>query len=207
MNFKNFETFHGSGIVSIGNYDLSGVCLGKGAFGDVQKACHIKTKTPVALKLLNLNDLTNPQDQQFLGREAKILLNLRHPNIVRFIEVCNSANIFCTVFEFIEGNDLNRYLKKNQGLEESQAKGIAGQIAAGLAYLHANDVIHRDLKPDNIMLSGKRVVIIDFGFSAKWRRGEIMQCHPGSPDFAAPELFNGDPYYGPPIDIWSFGGK
>lgn len=192
-------------IHCIGNFNLCGKTLGKGAFGVVEKAFHVKTKSLVALKLFDR--LKNHENEQFVCAEVEILSGLKHANIVRLIGICTTQTVFCVALEFINGSTLADTLEKCQKINEIEAKSIAGQLIGALAYLHQNGVIHRDLKLENVMIGGFRVVVVDFGLATKWRPGDEMLEHPGSLDFAAPEIFNADPFYGPSVDVWSFGGK
>ena len=130
----------------------------------------------------------------------------RHPNIVRVIEVCTTKEIYCLCLEYIQGMDLLEALRNVGKFPEARVKEISGQVIGAIAYLHTRKILHRDLKLENVMLSEDRALLIDFGLSNFWQGGQEMKTHCGSADYAAPELIRGDVHYGPPIDIWSFGG-
>ena len=107
--------------------------------------------------------------------------------------------------EFVPDGSLLDLLGTERKLSEKKAKPLVRQIAGSLQYLHEKRVIHRDLKLENILLDGERVVLVDFGLSGNWYLGKIMKTHCGSAEYAAPELFRKYEHYGPKIDVWSFG--
>ena len=80
--------------------------IGEGSFGKVELAYHLKTRTNVALKLVYLKHIKNPYVKKNLQREAQILLNLFHPNIVRVIEVCTTSEIYCLSLEYVQGEKI-----------------------------------------------------------------------------------------------------
>jgi serine/threonine protein kinase len=109
--------------------------------------------------------------------------------------------------ELVTGGDLFDYIVKHVRLPEEKARRIFQQIIAGVEHCHKNKVAHRDLKPENIFLdSHGNVKIGDFGFSGKMKAGELLTESCGSPNYAAPELFQkGCAYEGPEVDVWSCG--
>jgi serine/threonine protein kinase len=197
----------GKKLISIGNYSLDGVALGEGSFGKVELATHSLLNTKVAAKVVVRSTITDPYVERNIHREATLLLSIKHPNIVRMIEVILSREIYCLIIEYVAGGTLLDKLQVIGHFCERDAKIIGGQLIGALAYLHSKQILHRDLKLENIMLGGgHRVVLIDFGLSNYWNPGHKMTTYCGSAEYAAPELFKREPHYGPAIDVWSFGG-
>lgn len=192
-------------LVSMGNYKLEPVNLGKGTFATVELATHVVLQQRVALKIVVKSQIRDPYLKKNLHREAGILSRLRHPNIVKLVEVCNSTDIFCLALEYISGGTLFDYMQKRGPLFEKYAKVVTKQIVSALVYLHGKRLLHRDLKLENILLDGERVVLVDFGLSNQWHPGKLMNTFCGSAEYAAPELFWKENLYGPGIDVWSLG--
>ena len=207
MSLNNLKRF--------GNY-VPGEELGKGGFGVVFKANHIKTGSTVAMKVIDLSK-ADPFVHKSAYREVYLLANLKSPNIVRIFEVASSKRFFCIFMEYIHGKHqlkksifvqkiwfhpltflgltLLEDLNEKKRYNEKIAKEIAKQIADALQYLHGKRIIHRDLKLENVMKrhlpENKRpeVVLIDFGFAIAWYPGCIMHTHCGSPEFAVNNPF------------------
>lgn len=159
-------------------------------------------------------------------QEVHVLSRLHaHPNIMRFVEVFETPTRIHAVTELIKGTSLCDILRRAPGqrLSEARAKGLFRQIVAGVAALHAQRVIHRDLKLENILLdeSSGHATVIDFGFSdfeecsdpqtlnladdraQKKRMRKKNFC--GTPSYMAPEVVASERYDGRPVDIWSLG--
>lgn len=97
-------------------------------------------------------------------------------------------------------------LRRKRKLPENNAKDIASQMIGAIAYMHGKRIIHRDLKLENVMINElKKITLIDLGLSTLWKPCQVMNTFCGSPEYAAPELFRRNRFYGPGCDIWSFG--
>ncbi|XP_029653610.2 NUAK family SNF1-like kinase 1 [Octopus sinensis] len=111
--------------------------------------------------------------------------------------------------EYAAGGELYSFIKihPENRLPEDRARPYIRQIISAVHYLHERGVAHRDLKMENIMLDEKKknIKIVDFGLSNTFSKDNLMKTHCGSPEYAAPELFNPSEKYGPEIDIWSLG--
>lgn len=144
-----------------------------------------------------------------LYREARILAQLRHPNIIRLFETLKANSLYCLVTEYAGGGEMLSFLRmhKDNRLTETQAWPFVRQLISALCYLHERGVVHRDLKMENIMLDEKKknLKLVDFGLSNTFTADELLKTHCGSPEYAAPELFVVGKTYGPEIDIWSLG--
>ena len=194
-------------LVSIGNYALSDCSLGKGSFAFVNKSRHSVLQKDVALKVMMKNKIKDDYVSRHYKREAYLLSQLRHPNIVKLVEVFESKDFFCIAMELCSNGSLLDVLNDYGGLGDIQVRRITRQIVYGLVYIHSKGIIHRDLKLENILLAdgGRRVVLADFGLSSNWHHGKKMNTFPGTVEYAAPELFHKNPNYGPKVDVWSLG--
>lgn len=193
----------------IGRYEILSV-VGRGAMGIVYRARDPLICRVVALKQVALPaGFSEAQRQEFVQRffhEARAAGNLHHPNIVTVYDVGEEDGAPFMAQEFVEGESLGELLKNRSVLASEEALGIARQVALGLAYAHGHGVVHRDIKPDNILVDhAGRVVITDFGVahldsSDLTRTGEIL----GTPHFMSPEQVTGQPLDGR-SDLFSLG--
>ncbi|UUO04968.1 bifunctional serine/threonine-protein kinase/formylglycine-generating enzyme family protein [Blastopirellula sp. J2-11] len=148
---------------SLGHYQLL-QCIGEGGFGSVWKARDTTLGRVVAIKLLR-NALAGPQEQRQFEREAQSLARLQHPNIVTIHEFGYCDGFPFLVSEFIEGTTLSALIKSGK-VDPRQAARIALVLADALSHLHAKGVVHRDLKPDNILFDKRgNPLIADFGLA------------------------------------------
>ncbi len=193
----------------IGKFEVLSL-IGRGAMGVVYKARDPYIGRLVALKRISLSDLI-PEDQkaEFKERffvEARAAGGLRHPNIVTIHDVDEADGAPFMAMEYVEGGSLAKLMKERGAVPIDQAVAIVRQVALGLAYAHERGVIHRDIKPDNILLDrGGRAVITDFGAahlntSELTRTGEVL----GTPHYMSPEQVMGDAIDGR-SDLFSLG--
>ena len=167
--------------------------LGRGAMGVVYKATDTALERTVAVKTVNMaleRDGADRYEARFY-QEARAAGSLNHPNIVTVYDVGKEGNVAYMAMEFIEGQELRSLLAEGRALPVSQAVSIAAQVAEGLAYAHQHGVVHRDVKPANIMvLADGPVKITDFGI-ARMRAStdELTQTGMmlGSPKYMSPE--------------------
>ena len=146
-------------------YTMTGI-LGRGGMGVVYKAIDLKTKEDVAIKVLLLPENWYPGAKKRFVQANKMAINLRHPNIVRVYALYNETEAApCMVMEYLQGKDLYNTIKEKGCFSIKQSLDIAYQVALGLQYAHEKGVIHRDLKPGNIILLERGPVIIDFGLA------------------------------------------
>ena len=167
--------------------------LGRGAMGVVYKATDTALERTVAVKTVNMaleKDGAEKYEARFY-QEARAAGSLNHPNIVTVYDVGKEGNVAYMAMEFIEGVELRSMLAEGRALPVSQAVSIAVQVAEGLAYANEHGVVHRDVKPANIMVVGDGPVkITDFGI-ARMRAAadELTQTGMmlGSPKYMSPE--------------------
>ena len=201
-----------------GNYNLTRSSvneLGRGSFSIVYKACYvgsdnkyIKNNTIVAIKIIKTNNLTF-KAKEILEDEIKIMEIIKdnpHTNIVECYDVIRNEqkNELYIILEYCDSGDLRSILKKP--IKEKYAQFYFCQLANGLKYLDNNCIIHRDIKPRNILLTDKRRVlkIADFGFAKKYTEQTLHETMCGSPLYMAPEIMNNN-MYNNQTDLWSIG--
>ncbi len=182
--------------------------IGEGKFGLVKLGVHYKTKERVAIKIIKKESM-NISDLELVKGEIDIMKLCRHPNVVRLLDHFENSEYIFAVMEYLSGGDLGNHLQvKNFQFTEKRAADIMYQVANGLSYLHAFGVLHRDLKPDNIMLSDSSenptLKIMDFGLSKVLGPGERVSDGFGTLSFVAPEVLIRKPY-NKTVDIWSMG--
>ncbi|KAJ7226993.1 Pkinase-domain-containing protein [Mycena pura] len=195
----------------LGDYTLSKT-LGAGSMGKVKLATHNVTGEEFAVKILPRALVTSQSSSKEAGkeirtlREAGLSLLLHHPYICSMREMIVHPNHYYMVFEYVNGGQLLDFIIAHGRLRESVARKFARQIASALTYCHRNNVVHRDLKIENILISQTgNIKIIDFGLSNLYNPAAHLSTFCGSLYFAAPELLNAKLYTGPEVDIWSFG--
>ena len=144
-------------------------CLGRGGVGTVYKASDDELGTVVALKTISFHAGTDPgargdMERRF-NREARLALGITHANVARIHEIGDADGVQYVTMALIEGETLSTMIERLGPLPVPDAVGIARQIAGGLAAAHASGVIHRNLKPENVMVAGSRVFIMDCGLA------------------------------------------
>ena len=185
--------------------------LGSGSFGNVYLARNKFTDEKVALKQIKKSSSNLLSDGE-IKDEIEILKKLDHPDIVRIIESFNTRNSYILITEYCEGGELFDQVK-NQ-LSETQIAVIFRQLLSGLAYLHSNNIVHRDLKLENILIheiekskiKGEdlfNIKIIDFGTARIFDKNRKPQSIVGSSYYIAPEVLR--QRYSKECDLWSVG--
>ncbi|RXG69600.1 MAP/microtubule affinity-regulating kinase 3 [Armadillidium vulgare] len=187
----------------IGKYRLMKT-IGKGNFAKVKLASTSHWEE-VAIKIIDKTQL-NPNSLQKLFREVRIMKILDHPNIVKLFQVIETEKTLYLVMEYASGGEVFDYLVFHGRMKEKEARAKFRQIVSAVQYCHQKNIIHRDLKAENLLLDSEMVIkIADFGFSNEFTPGNKLDTFCGSPPYAAPELFQGKKYDGPEVDVWSLG--
>lgn len=146
--------------------------IGKGNFARVMLARHLPTGIEVAIKIIDKTQL-NSNSLEKLFREVSIMKLLNHPNIVKLYEVIETEKTLYLVMEYVNNGEVFEYLVKNGRMKENIARQKFRQIVSAVQYLHSKNIIHRDLKAENLLLdSNMDVKIVDFGFSNMFVEGE-----------------------------------
>ena len=185
------------------NYRICEKRIGKGSFSTIHK-CFDNNNNVFALKKIDVDKL---KDKNIVKNEFNIMRKLSHINIIKVFDLIvdeklNNVYIFLEYFEY---GDLGKYLSGNT-LEEKHVNNFSIQIKNGLQYLYKQNIIHRDIKPQNILVSNDKILkIIDFGLSKSITiNEEMMETICGSPLYMAPEIIK-TKNYTIKSDIWSFG--
>lgn len=167
-----------------GSYGVAEI-IGSGSFGVVFRGQNLADGQPVAIKVFTRDaPLANSMN------EMKLLFRLRHPHVIRVLDLFYSRSSYCLVFEFMAGGDLRQHMEHR--LPEPEALAIAAQLADGLSYIHQQGIVHCDLKPENVLLERDndtiRCKLADFNTSQFSRRA-LTAGNQGSPLYMAPEQF------------------
>jgi serine/threonine protein kinase len=176
--------------------------LGRGSMGVTYKAFDIDLHCPVTLKVINEKYLEDESARLRFLREARAAAKLRHSNVASVLHLGRTASSFFYAMEFVEGETLEKLIKRAGRLDVKLALEIATQVAAGLAAVHEQNLVHRDIKPTNIMVRLKEegsvtAKIIDLGLaktldeSASEAGISSPGAFVGTPEFASPEQFGG----------------
>ena len=196
-------------VQRLGRYQLLGE-LGRGAMGVVYKGHDPAIERPVALKLLTsgqgLEGSERAQHRKRFLREARAAGRLTHPHIVTISDVGEDQDQAFLVMEYVEGEPLDRLLRRVGALPLPRVLEIADQIAGALDYAHAHGIVHRDVKPANILVSASGLVkVTDFGI-ARLADADLTlsQLTPGTPSYMAPEQVAGQPVDGR-SDVFALG--
>ena len=182
------------GDIIDGRFEIEGV-ISRSGMASIYKAKDLENKRTVAVKIPYLQLESDPNSFARFQREAEIGELLSHPNILKFIQVPNKSRPYI-VTEYLEGKPLSTVLNEVRPLPITDAIQVASYILGALAHMHENKVVHRDLKPQNIMICDDGTLrIIDFGIakSTEMRRLTFAGFTPamGTPDYMAPEQVKG----------------
>jgi type II secretory ATPase GspE/PulE/Tfp pilus assembly ATPase PilB-like protein/tRNA A-37 threonylcarbamoyl transferase component Bud32 len=182
--------------------------IGQGGMGRVYSAVHQGMSKAVAVKVLNAQLVANTTFVERFLREARAAAQLDHPNVVRILNAGEEGGRHFIVMEMVEGENLRARLQRESRLERPEAIRLATGIAHALAAAHELDLVHRDIKPDNIMLSTDGAVkVADFGLARQVAgggdiTGEGFAC--GTPPYMSPEQISGHAVDGR-SDLYSLG--
>ena len=193
-------------IKQIGNYTL-GAEVGSGAFGKVVLGKHILTNETVAIKILDKMILSQtPEDYELVRQEISILKIVKHKYIVQLYEILQTVQHIFIVMEYCEGKDLMDYILAKNRLSEYESLKFFQQLINALFYLHSQNISHRDVKIDNMLLDrNKNLKLVDFGLSTKYTDDKLLDQPCGTVVYAAPEVLEGNEYHGMLADVWSSG--
>lgn len=179
----------------LGNYRLVRL-LGRGAFAEVYLGEHRYLKSYAALKVLRLS-LTDKEAKRFLS-EAQTLVRMTHPNIVRVLEFAIDRGTPVLVMDYAAGGTLRQHHPRGSHLPLATTVDYVKQVAAALQYAHNRNIIHRDVKPENILLgSNQQILLSDFGLALLTPSPELLSTQEmaGTLPYTAPEQLQGKPLF------------
>ncbi|XP_066998813.1 myosin light chain kinase, smooth muscle [Anabrus simplex] len=185
-------------------YDLM-TELGRGKFGTVYRCCEKSTGLQLAAKFVAT---PKREDRRNVEREVDIMRQLQHPRLIQLYDAFDNGKVMCVVLELIEGGELfERVIDDDFILTEKACTIFMRQICEGIEFIHQQNILHLDMKPENILCltkTGNRIKIIDFGLARKYDPQKKLQVLFGTPEFVAPEIVNFD-QIGFGTDMWSVG--
>lgn len=184
--------------------------LGKGAMATVFKARQLSLDREVAIKVLPRKFTNNPQFIERFYAEGRAAAALNHPNIVQAYDVGQAGDYHYFVMEYVAGRTVYDDIVKHKRYNEIDAIDIISQVAEALQHAHAKGLIHRDVKPKNIMLSKEGVAkLADMGLARAMSDKEAAEAEAGkafgTPYYISPEQIRGEKDIGPPSDLYSLG--
>jgi serine/threonine-protein kinase len=184
--------------------------IGKGAMGNVYKARQLSMDRIVAIKVLPKAYSTNEQYIKRFLREARAAAKLNHRNIVLGLDVGESRGLYYYAMEFVDGKTVSRMIKESGPLPEKKALEVALQVARALEHAHQNNFIHRDIKPDNIMLTSEGTAkLCDLGLAKQTDADSSLTMAGtslGTPYYISPEQAKGARDVDIRTDIYALGG-
>jgi serine/threonine protein kinase len=200
----------GTGRVIAGRYRLEEP-IGRGAMGTVWRAWDEILDRVIAVKELRISDSLPPEERgkafQRTHREARTAARLSHPGLVTVFDVAEEDGRPWIIMELVEASSLDQIIEQDGPLPPHRAAEAGRQLLSALATAHAAGVLHRDVKPSNVLLTdGGRAVLTDFGIATFQGDPKLTQTGMvmGSPGFTAPERIQGNPAT-PASDLWSLG--
>jgi class 3 adenylate cyclase/tRNA A-37 threonylcarbamoyl transferase component Bud32/tetratricopeptide (TPR) repeat protein len=181
--------------------------IGRGGMGVVYRAVDIRLSRPVALKVLAPELAADERFRERFLLESRHAASLDHPHVVPIYEAGAAGAALFIAMRFVEGTGLGELVKREGPLEPRRAISIVSQVASALDAAHRQDLVHRDVKPANVLLTGDdHVYLCDFGLSTLASSTRMTQSGQflGSVDYVAPEQIEGS-RTGPPADLYSLG--
>ncbi|XP_052739436.1 PAS domain-containing serine/threonine-protein kinase [Bicyclus anynana] len=186
--------------------------IGKGAYGCVKMAYRRSDRLLAVAKFILKEKVgaafwTEAPDGRRLPLELSLLMTLEHPNIVRVIDVFENDKYFQMVMEkHGAGMDLFEFIERRPRLDEPLLSYIFRQIGQAVEYLHSHNILHRDIKDENVIIDNKfHVKLIDFGSATYMSKDTLFSTFYGTTEYCSPEVLAGNKYAGPELEMWSMG--
>jgi eukaryotic-like serine/threonine-protein kinase len=204
--FQADQLLAGRRKLTLGQYRILDE-IGRGGMGQVFRAQHVMMGRTVAIKVLPRAKSTSESEAAF-QREIRMLARLDHDNLVRALDAGHDGKVYYLVTELVPGLDLRRQVLKHGRLDEMRAASVISQAAVGLAYAHGQGLVHRDVKPANLLVTPEgHVKLLDLGLAGSEIEGESARLGRvvGTMDYMAPEQIRTPDTVGPSADIYALG--
>jgi tRNA A-37 threonylcarbamoyl transferase component Bud32 len=182
--------------------------LGQGSYAVVKLATHKKSNVRVAIKVYEKVKLLDIDKMKNVKTEIQNLKELDHPNIIKLFKTIHTVKQIYLIMEYMGSSSLYDYtcFKNKFRVPEEECRDIFKKICSSIKYCHSKNVIHRDIKMENILINKNNIVkLIDFGFSIVCAADEKLSMFCGTPSYMAPEIVGKKPYLGKPADVWALG--
>ncbi|HEX5929706.1 MAG TPA: serine/threonine-protein kinase [Solirubrobacterales bacterium] len=191
---------------TVAGYRIDGL-IARGGMGVVYRATHLSLERPVALKVI-AGELAGREGfrERFL-RESRLAARLDHPAVVPVYDAREADGELIVAMRLVEGGDLRRLLDREGPLEPARAIALLGQVAEALDAAHAAGIVHRDVKPHNVLVEGDRAYLSDFGLAKALGESGAQQSGAsvvGTAEYMSPEQWRGGAV-GPAADVYSLG--
>ncbi|CAI4222489.1 unnamed protein product [Auanema sp. JU1783] len=215
-NIDNFISRYQSVVEQLSQLRLKGTdfrllkVIGRGAFGEVQLVRHVSTHNVYAMKLLNKDDMIKRSDSAFFWEERDIMAHANSEWIVRLHYAFQDTKYLYMVMEYMPGGDLVN-LMTTYDVSEKWTRFYTAELVEALSALHDMGYIHRDVKPDNMLISKSgHIKLADFGTCVRMNKNGVVKCSTavGTPDYISPEVLQKqgeEAEYGVEVDWWSVG--
>ena len=203
-------------VASVGGYtDLE--LIARGGMGEIYKARHPTLNSTVAIKILSVYFKDDPAFNKRFAREAELMAQLHHPNIITIHDYGEQDGLPYIVMEYLTGETLSQILKEQERLSLVEGLPLLEDLASALDYAHDHGVIHRDLKPSNVILEpittsltgrNRRAILMDFGIARLTSENTMLTASGdvlGTADYISPEQANGTAELDRRADLYSFG--
>jgi tRNA A-37 threonylcarbamoyl transferase component Bud32 len=192
--------------------------IGKGGMAEIYKARHVRLDRTVAIKILPPRLAEEGDFRERFEREARAIARLKHPNIVQVYDFGDCDGLYYMAMEYIPGRDLAQRMNRNRKLPPAQVWWVASDLAAALDYAHERGIVHRDVKPSNVLLEPiakaakagarpQRAILSDFGIAKIFERGEPSTrggiC--GTVEYMSPEQIRGETEIDGRADLYALG--
>ena len=180
--------------------------IARGGMGVVYRATHLALDRPVALKVIARQYADDEGFRDRFLRESRLAARLDHPAVVPVFDAREEGGELIVAMRLVEGGDLRRRIRTNGPLPPAEAVALLGQVADALDAAHAAGIVHRDVKPHNILLEGDRAFLTDFGLAKALGDSGVLSGASvvGTVEYMSPEQWRGE-HVGPAADIYSLG--
>ncbi|XP_041363355.1 testis-specific serine/threonine-protein kinase 3-like [Gigantopelta aegis] len=185
---------------------LLGSKIGSGTYSQVRLVKRKSDGKTLVTKIINIKSAAQDYVETFLPRELDIMVKVHHEHIASVEEIIHIDDWVFVIMEYAAKGDMMDFITNKGAMSEQEAKRAFRQMAMAVDYLHENNIIHRDIKCENILIKENGDIIVsDFGFSRTIKDNELCRTYCGSCAYACPQIIRGIPYDGKGSDVWGMG--